>query len=128
EMAREAGVLVGSGVGHLIISALLIFGWGPIPALGPAGAGWGLVGSFGVGSLVVIAYLRSSRSLVTLVFRGVALRWELFAEILKVGVPGLINTAITNVSVVILTGIAGHLGRDVAVGYAMGAPPQSLPT
>ena len=60
-------------------------------------------------------------SLVTLVFRGVPLQWALFAEILKVGVPGLINVVITNLSVVLLTGIAGHLGKEVAVGYAMGA-------
>jgi Na+-driven multidrug efflux pump len=100
---------------------LLIFGYGPLPALGPAGAGWGLVVPFGAGSLVLIAYLRSSRSLVTLRFRGVRLSWGFFAEILKVGVPGLINVAITNLSVVLLTGIAGHLGKEVAIGYAMGA-------
>src|SRR5262249_18923363 len=76
---------------------------------------------FGVGSLVLIAYLRSSRSLATLSFRDVPLQWPLFAEILKVGVPGLINVIITNLSVVLLTGIAGHLGREVAIGYAMGA-------
>ena len=35
--------------------------------------------------------------------------------------PGLVNVLITNLSVVVLTGIAGHLGREVAVGYAMGA-------
>ena len=76
---------------------------------------------FGAGSLVLLAYLRSRRSLVTLAFRGVSLQWGLFAEILKVGVPGLINVSITNLSVVLLTGIAGHLGREVAIGYAMGA-------
>jgi Na+-driven multidrug efflux pump len=48
-------------------------------------------------------------------------RWELFADILKVGVPGLVNTAITNLSVVVLTGIAARMGRDIAIGYAMGA-------
>jgi putative MATE family efflux protein len=120
-MTLPACVIVGSVITHILISPLLIFGWGPLPALGPAGAGWGLVTSFGAGSLVLIAYLRSQRSLVSLVFRGVPLQWQLFAEILKVGVPGLINTAITNISVVILTGIAGHLGRETAVGYAMGA-------
>jgi putative MATE family efflux protein len=120
-MTLPAAVIVGSVLGHILISPLLIFGWGPVPALGPAGAGLGLVTSFGVGSLVLIAYLRSRRSLVSLMFRGVRLQWGLFAEILKVGVPGLINTAITNVSVVILTGIAGRLGRETAVGYAMGA-------
>ncbi len=57
----------------------------------------------------------------TLAFRGVSLQRRLFAEILKVGVPGLINVIITNLSVVVLTGIAGRLGQDVAIGYAMGA-------
>ncbi len=120
-MGLPAGVIVGSVIAHVLISPVLIFGWGPMPPLGPAGAGWGLTISFGAGSLVLLAYLRSSRSLVTLVFRGVPLRWQLFAEILKVGVPGLINVIITNLSVVLLTGIAGQLGREVAIGYAMGA-------
>src|SRR6266853_109671 len=120
-MGLPAGVIVGSVIAHILISPLLIFGWGPMPALGPAGAGWGLILPFGAGSLVLLAYLRSSRSLVTLAFRGVSLQWKLFAEILKVGVPGLVNVIITNLSVVLLTGVAGRLGREVALGYAMGA-------
>ena len=120
-MSLPAGVIVGAVIAHVLISPLLIFGWGPLPSLGPAGAGWGLIVPFGVGSLVLLAYLRSPRSLVTLAFRGVSLQWRLFADILKVGVPGLINVTITNLSVVLLTGIAGNLGREVAIGYAMGA-------
>lgn len=120
-MTLPSLVIVGSVLGHVLISPVLIFGWGPLPALGPAGAGWGLVTSFGAGTLVLILYLRSSRSVVTLAFRGVELQRELFADILKVGVPGMINVSITNLSVVALTGIAGHLGTAAAVGYAMGA-------
>lgn len=120
-MSLHAGVLVGCVIAHIALAPLLIFGYGPVPALGPAGAGWGLVIPFGVGSLIMIAYLRSSRSIVRLNFYGVAPRWALFADILKVGVPGLINTAITNMSVVTLTGIAGQFGREAATGYAMGS-------
>ena len=120
-MSLHAGVLVGCVVAHIVLSPLLIFGWGPVPALGPAGAGWGLVIPFAVGSLIMIRYLRSSGSIVRLNFRGIAPRWELFADILKVGVPGLVNTAITNLSIVILTGIAGQFGPEAAIGYAMGA-------
>lgn len=120
-MGLPAAVIVGSVVAHVVLSPTLIFGLGPIPPLGPAGAGWGLVTSFGVGSLVLIWYLRSPRSLVTLAFRGVALKWELFADILKVGVPGLINVCITNLSVVVLTGVAGNLGKQTAIAYGMGA-------
>src|SRR5689334_7350872 len=120
-MSLHAGVLVGCVIAHIAVSPVLIFGYGPLPALGPAGAGWGLVIPFGVGSLIMIIYLRSSRSIIRLNFYGLAPRWALFADILKVGVPGLINTAITNLSVVVLTGIAGQFGPEAAIGYGMGA-------
>jgi putative MATE family efflux protein len=119
-MSLPASVLVGCVLVHIAISPVLIFGLGPLPALGPAGARWGLVLPFAGGSVVMIWYLRS-RAIVRLNLRGATPRWELFADILKVGVPGLINIAITNLSVVLLTGIAGQLGRDAALGYAMGA-------
>jgi Na+-driven multidrug efflux pump len=64
-MTLPSTVIASSVLAHVLISPLLIFGWGPVPALGPAGAGWGLTIPFGVGSLVLIAYLRSSRSLIT---------------------------------------------------------------
>ena len=120
-MTLPAGVLIGCVLAHIALSPVLIFGLGPIPALGPAGAGWGLVIPFGVGSVVMIGYLRSRRSIVRLKFRGIVLRRELFTDILKVGVPGLLNISITNVSVAVLTGIAGQLGPETAIGYAMGA-------
>jgi putative MATE family efflux protein len=120
-MELPAFVIVASVLAHVVLSSLLIFGWGPLPALGPAGPGWGLIISFGVGSVVLLVHLRASTAAVTLALRGVALQWRLFAEILKVGVPGMLNVGITNLSVVILTGIAVHLGQETAIGYAMGA-------
>jgi Na+-driven multidrug efflux pump len=42
-MSFPAAVLVGCVMVHIAISPVLIFGFGPLPALGPAGAGWGIV-------------------------------------------------------------------------------------
>src|SRR5262249_28543762 len=120
-MALPAGVLVACVLAHIAISPILIFGIGPLPALGAAGAAWGLVLPFAIGGVWFVWSLHAGRAPVRLTFRGMALRRELFADILKVGVPGLVNTAITNLSVVVLTGIAGRMGRDIAIGYAMGA-------
>jgi Na+-driven multidrug efflux pump len=120
-MSLPATVMLGCVLAHIALAPMLIFGFGPVPALGPAGAAWGLVIPFGVGSVVMIGYLRSSHPIVRLSFRGVMPRWELFSDILKVGVPGLVNIAITNLSVAVLTGIAGQLGPETALGYAMGA-------
>jgi putative MATE family efflux protein len=120
-MALPAFVMVGAVFAHVLLSSALIFGWGPLAALGPAGAGWGLIISFAIGTLVLLGYLRKPDSVVKLELRGTALQWKFFAEILKVGVPGMLNVAITNLSVVVLTAIAGHLGQATAIGYAMGA-------
>jgi putative MATE family efflux protein len=120
-MGLPAGVLVACVLAHIAISPVLIFGVGPLPPLGAAGAAWGLVLPFAVGGVWFVWYLHAGRALVRLTFRKMAPRWELFADILKVGVPGLVNTAITNLSVVVLTGIAARMGRDIAIGYAMGA-------
>lgn len=120
-MSFPAGVLVGSVLLHVVISPALIFGWGPVPPLGAAGAGLGLVASFGAGSAVLIAYLTRSDSPVKLAFRGVRYQRELFGEFFKVGIPGMANVAINNLAIVVLTGVAGHLGREAAIGYAMGA-------
>src|SRR5215472_11738557 len=109
-MGLPAGVLVACVLAHIAISPILIFGFGPLPPLGAAGAAWGLVLPFAVGGAWFVWYLHSGRALVRLSFRGTAPRWELFADILKVGVPGLVDTAIT-----------AHMGRDIAIGYAMGA-------
>jgi Na+-driven multidrug efflux pump len=100
---------------------LLIFGAAGWHGVGVSGAAWGLVMSFGIGSMVLFLYLRSGRSLVVLRLRGVPLRRDVIAELFRVGIPGLANVAITNLTVVVLTGIAVRLGRDAAIGYAMGA-------
>ena len=78
-------------LGHIVVSPVLIFGWGPIPCLGPAGSGWGLMLSFAARSLVLFAYLRSPPSLARLRFRGASLQWPLLRDILKVGVDGHVN-------------------------------------
>jgi len=120
-MAFPAAVLVGSVLAHVVVSPALIFGWGPVPALGPAGAGWGLAASFGIGSVVLFAHLRGRDAIVKLTFEGLPRRSDLYREFFRVGVPGMINVAINNLTVIVLTGVAGHLGRQAAIGYAMGA-------
>jgi Na+-driven multidrug efflux pump len=69
-LGPPAAVIVGSVIAHVLISPILIFGWGSVPALGPAGAGRGLIVPFGAGSLVLLAYLRSSHSALAALRRG----------------------------------------------------------
>jgi putative MATE family efflux protein len=120
-MAVPASVMVATGIVYLGLSPALILGWGPLPRLGIAGAAVASVFSFGLGSLVLLGFLYSGRSLVRPALRGQGLRQRLFWEILRVGAPGSLNTVLTNLTVVVLTALVGPFGATALAGYGLGA-------
>jgi putative MATE family efflux protein len=120
-MALPASTMIGSAAIYLALSPALILGWGPLPRLGIAGAALASLGSFSLGVVVLLGYLVSGRGLVTLSACGLRLRRALFREILRVGAPGALNTVLTNLSVVVLTGLVGSFGPAALAGYGMGA-------
>ena len=120
-MLLPAGVVVVGAVLMVPLSPALIWGWGPFPRLGIAGAGVAMVSYYAFGSLVLALALRSRRNLVRLSVRGVRLRARLFYDILRVGVPGALNTVQTNLTIVVLTGLVGGFGTIALAGYGMGA-------
>jgi putative MATE family efflux protein len=120
-MALPASVMVASGLLYLVLSPALILGWGMFPRLGIAGAATASVASFGLGSLALLAFLLSGRSLVKPTRGGFRLRAVLFWEILRVGAPGSLNTMLTNLTVVLLTSLVGPFGAPALAAYGVGA-------
>jgi putative MATE family efflux protein len=120
-MLLPALVVVGGGPLVIALSPALIWGWGPFPQLGIAGAGVALLIYYTLGSTVLALALRSRRNLVRLSMRGVRLRIRLFRDILRVGLPGALNTVQTNLTVVVLTGLVGGFGPVALAGYGVGA-------
>src|SRR5438067_1578097 len=120
-MRLPAVVVVVGGAFLVVLSPALIWGWGPLPRLGIAGAGVAVVTYYAAGSLVLAAALRSRRNLVRLSVRGVGLRVAWFRDILRVGLPGALNTVQTNLTVVVLTGLVGAFGTVALAGYGTGA-------
>jgi putative MATE family efflux protein len=120
-MALPAAVMSGSAVVYLALAPALVMGWGPFPRLGVAGTAVANLGAFGLAVLVLLGYLCSSRSTVRLSFRGLRFRRAYFWEILRVGAPGSLNTILTNLTVVLMTGLVGPFGTAALAGYGMGA-------
>jgi putative MATE family efflux protein len=120
-MVLPAGIVVGTVALHLALSPSLILGLGPFPRLGVAGAGVAGVTAFTAATLVLLAYLLSGRSLVTLGPWPFRFRGSLLWEILRVGAPGSLNTVVANLTIVWLTGLVGNFGTYALAGYGMGA-------
>lgn len=126
----QAAALRGSGnvrvpamvtlVGAMVLipcSPLLIFGFGPVPRLGIAGAGIAFALYYLAAMLVLLRYMRMGSSGLTLKF--VPLERRLFRDILKVGLPTAISTTLTNLTVILVTGAVGLFGTDALAGYGI---------
>ena len=109
-------------VGSLVLVALspaLIFGIGPFPRLGVAGAG----------IAVVLYYLGTSAALLFFILSGrtrLRLAWtrlesQLFRAILGVGALSALGTIQANLTVTLVTGAVGLYGTATIAGYGVAA-------
>lgn len=95
------------------LSPVLIFGLGPIPALGIAGGGVAIVLTNLLTAVILAAYVLSGRNTVS--FRWVRLSWPFFADILRVGGVGAVNTLQTTLTITLSTALVGAAGGPDAV-------------
>ena len=114
-----AGVYVGAEVLHVLLVPVLVFGLGPVPALGITGAAVATVTSVTVSAIVLGWYLRSGRTVLTLSIREIRLSRRLFVEILRVGAPASLVPVLGNVTLAILTGFVATLGPAALAGFGV---------
>jgi len=102
------------------LSPVLIFGFGPIPAMGIAGGGIAVVVTVALSTAVMAWYLWSGRSAAHPKFAP--LRKVLFVDILRVGAVGSVSTLQTTLVFVLTTALVGAaVGPGAVAGYGTAA-------
>jgi putative MATE family efflux protein len=108
------------GVALLVpLSPVLIFGLGPLPGFGIAGAGLAVLATTALTAAVLGWYLLSGRAVLRP--RWARLRWAFFADILKVGAVGSLSTLQTTLTIALTTALVGAAaGPEAIAGYGTG--------
>jgi putative MATE family efflux protein len=99
------------------VSPALIFGFGPLPPLGVAGAGIAFATYYACALLVLLRYVGSGRGGLRLKFAR--LEGRLFSDILRVGLPTAFSTFLTNLAVILVTGAVGVFGTSALAAYGI---------
>jgi Na+-driven multidrug efflux pump len=89
--------------------------------MGVSGGALSLVLSYAVRVAILAGYMLQGRSVVSLRAGIPRFRSALSWDILKVALPGAINTILTNANVVVVTSLVGAFGTLALAGYGAGA-------
>ena len=103
---------------HIALVPLLVFGLGPIPALGITGAGVATVAFFTVAALALAWYIAAGRTAIAPSLWNGRLERRLFVEILRVGLPMSLQPILNNLTLAMLTAFAGTLGVTALAGFS----------
>jgi len=92
---------------NMIIDPFLIFGLGPFPQLGVAGAAYATVFSRFIGGIFIIFVLFSDKNELTLKLEDFKFDFQIIKEIYNVGIPAMANRLLFSVSIVFINLILG---------------------
>lgn len=120
-MLLPSVLLLGTAVLHLVLCPLLVFGWGPVPGLGVAGAAVSTLVVNGASALVMVAHLMRRDGPVQLQRSPWRLHAPLVRDILRVGLPASMSPVISNASIAVATAFVGSYGTAALAGYGVAA-------
>lgn len=112
-----AKVIIAGAALLLVLSPLLIFGYGPLPTLGVAGGGLAIFIYYVAAAATLTLYLCATDRALRL--RIVPLERRLFKEILGVGIPSAIGTIQVNLTVAFVTAAVGNFGANAIAGFGI---------
>ena len=121
-------LMAAAGLINAILDPILIFGLGPIPALGIQGAAWATVTAWGVCYFYLMYILVIQKELVSGSLPSRPVMLSSGREMLRIGVPAAGANMMTPLAAGIMTAIAASFGDEAVAAFGVGARLEPMAT
>ena len=118
DMRTPARIAIYRAAIALPLFVVLIFGYGPVPALGVGGGAIAMLSYYALGVVGMIMHLQSG-SPIRLNLSGLRPQWPLFVRILRVASPSCLQILVTNVALLMITAFVARFGTESLAGYGL---------
>jgi len=119
EARKAMAVLFLSTVSIVVIEPILIFGLGPIPALGVVGSAWANVLGYGAGVILQLAILFGGRARIGMSLNYLRPDFPLMGRIISIALPSTIQMTLRSSSRLVILGLVGIYGTYATAGYGV---------
>lgn len=104
---------------NIILDPILIFGWGPIPEMGIAGAAIATTIGRGTGVAYQLYHLFNGSSLIKITRRNIVMRWNTVTELIKVSAGGVGQMLVESASWIFMVRVVSIFGAEALAGYTI---------
>ena len=118
-------VMGGAGLINAVLDPMLIFGFGPVPALGIQGAAIASVVAWSVAVVIILYLLAVKKGLLSLK-AGKQTVTGAIRKILKIGLPAAGANMLTPVAMAVMTALVAHHGPEAVAAFGVGSRIESI--
>lgn len=119
-------VMATSSILNVFLDSILIFGWGPVPAMGIAGAALASVISWGCVFLVLVWVLYKKYQLIVLIKPDLLRIISNWRRVMKIGLPAALSNIMTPIAGGFLTAMVAAHGPEAVAAFGVGNRLESL--
>ena len=117
-----------AGLINALLDPLLIFGWGPVPAFGIAGAAWATVIAWATVYAYLLYVLIVEMEMVSRIFPSRSILISSGRDMLRIGIPAAGANMMTPLAAGVMTAIAASFGDSAVAAFGVGARLEPIAT
>lgn len=125
-MAVPSLIMTLAAVANILVDPLLIFGWGPFPALGLKGAALASLMSRASTLVASLAFLHFRERLLLFAIPSLRALMRSWRSLLSIGAPAAVTNLISPLSVAFVTSLVARHGAEAVAGFGIASRLEAL--